>query len=315
MSARMRRLRSVHAIVLVGVMHCVAPAQSLNDRARELGVETLVRDFMRPAADAIGNGLNSGLYHTARVRQGFHFWLGLQGIWSIVPEKDLQFVAKLPESMTALGYPATVTTATIFGDKGAVLRSSQLDPSGKPYPDVPLPDGTNVRATFLVVPQLNVGTFFSSELMIRAIPSVTYDSEIGKVRFLGFGLKHSISQTLNLPLDIAAMVAYQDVRIGEILHVRGWSGNVHVSAPFLIFTVLAGIGYDSYNVKASYYYTPPVSDLPDELNEAQQLSLEFERPNIRMTAGLTLTIAVVDVTASYSIGYQHHITFGAGITF
>jgi len=97
---------------------CVFPSssktQALPDLIKQLGIEQLARDYLRPGADLLGYSFNSGLYHTAKVEQGFHLWLGLRGVIGYVPQTNKTFIAALPSEFTLLGYPSQISTATIF---------------------------------------------------------------------------------------------------------------------------------------------------------------------------------------------------------
>ncbi len=302
------------AAVLMFLLAPAARAQSMGDLIRTLGVEALARDYLRPGADAIGYSFNSGLYHSARVDSGLNIWFGLRGVWTYVPESDASFVALLPSSLVALGYPARVTTATVFGGEGAMLHSGQVDPSGNPYPDIALPRGNGLRSTFVMLPHATIGSVAATEIMVRGIPPITFDPEIGKISFVGIGVKHSPTNYLRLPFDIAVMAVAQRLEIGRIMHVSNLNANVHASLPIAIAELYGGFGYESYDIRVAYTYTPTSPDLPAELRTPQSIELDFARVNFRFTLGVTLTfLPLVDVNAEYSFGVQDNFTLGAGL--
>ena len=292
-----------------------APSQSFSDLVEQLGVKDLAAQYLKPAADAIGYNFNSGLYHSARIDTGLHFYFGVKAMWTLIPESELSFQAKLPAYLTTLGYPTEVTTATAFGGKGATLHSNQRDPNGNPYPDIQFPDGINQRNTFLIVPHLTIGSLLATEVMIRATPPVTLDPEIGKLTFYGGGIKHSPSQYLNLPIDVSVMISFQQFKIGEVLEVSNYNANIHASKNFTIVTLYGGFGYEGYDIKASYIYTPTMANLPPELRTAQKFDFDFTGRNFRFTVGANFEfIPLVDVNIDYSFGAQDNLTIGAGLS-
>jgi len=297
---------------------CVFPSssktQALPDLIKQLGIEQLARDYLRPGADLLGYSFNSGLYHTAKVEQGFHFWMGLRGVIGYVPQTDKTFTAALPSEFTLLGYPSQISTATIFGGKGAVLHSTNTDENIH-TPDITLPDGTNLRNTFIVLPHATIGSFAATELMVRGIPPVTFDPEIGKISFFGIGIRHCPSRYIELPLDFAVMASMQQFHIGDVMTVTNLNANVHTSMRIMGVSPFAGFGYESYTIDVAYTYVPIDSDLPSELNTPATIALDFRRSNFRMTVGVNITfIPLIDITADYSFGEMNTLTIGAGLT-
>ncbi|GEM_PF-1504458 len=291
-------------------------AQSIPDLVSELGIRELARDYLRPAADAVGYSFNSGLYHTARIDTGFSIWFGIKGVWTFIPDDQRTFTATIPAHLTQYGYPDRIVTATVAGGSGALLQSGRTDPSGKPYPDIRLPDGADLKNTFIVLPHVTIGSFAATELMLRGIPPITFDPEIGKISFFGAGLKHSPTQYIELPFDLAFMAAAQQFKIGRVMNVTNLAANVHASLPLGILEAFGGFGYESYSIKVAYEYTPDGSGLPPGLDAVQSISLDFERVNFRFTAGVNVTfIPLVDLTLEYCIGVQDNLTLGAGIRF
>ena len=302
------------SLFFLGAFCARSGAQSLPDLVKGLGIRELARDYLRPGADAIGYSINSGLFHTAHIDSGVNLWVGLRGVWTMIPESDKTFNALLPPSLTSLGYPASIATATVFGEKGAVLHSPNLDPGGTPYPDIPLPDGSGISNTFLLIPHATLGSLLATEVMVRGLPPVTYDPALPKISFFGIGVRHSPTRYIRLPIDIAFMAAIQEFNIGETIHAQALSANVHASIPLAIIEAYAGAGYESYAINASYTYTPSDPTLPAGLRVPQTIALDFKRVNFRFTVGLNLIlIPLIDINAEYSFGVQDNVTIGAGL--
>jgi hypothetical protein len=302
--------------VFVVTLFPAAHSQDLNSLIEQFGVKDLASQYLRPAADAVGYSFNSGLYHTAEVKQGLHVWVGARGVWTFVPSEQRSFTANLPSELTQFGYPEKVTTATVFGGKGAAITSTQG------YGDYVFPDGIDQSSTYIIVPHIKVGSFLGFEVMFRGIPPVTFDDNVGKVSFFGAGLKFSPTSFIedeNNKFNIAVMGAVQQFKAGEYITVFNYNVNVHGSVDMEILTVFSGLGYEGYNIDANYTYTPDATtgnQLPGSLAETQSIGLEFFRRNLRYTVGVNFTlIPLVDLTADYSFGVQDNFSFGAGITF
>ncbi len=299
------------ACLLVALLtpHVPVRAQSISDLVKSLGIESMARDYLRSGADAIGYSINSGLYHSARVKGGFHVYAGVRGMWTMVPESDRTFTTVLPASLIQLGY-TPVQTATITGGRGAVLRAT-----GRP--DIVLPDGIDVGSTFLMLPHVTIGSLLGTEIMVRGIPEITFETEVGRVGFVGVGVKHSPTSYIEMPFDVAVMAAMQRITIADVMTVSNQAVHAIASVPLGILTVYGGIGYEEYAIDLTYTYTPPPNaSLPPELNGPVTISTDFHRHNLRTTVGATLTLLpLVDLSVDYSFGIQDNVTAGVGFSF
>ena len=57
-----------------------------------------------------------------------------------------------------------------------------------------LPPGANINQIVAGIPQLVIGSYFGTELLLRWVPTLNLGSNVGNFNFWGVGLKHSISQ-------------------------------------------------------------------------------------------------------------------------
>lgn len=306
----LRRLTFAAAIFLTAAFSFMPAqalrAQSLGDLVEQLGIEELARDYLRPGVDAIGYTINSGYAHTARVDTAFHVWAGAKAIVTFIPDAQRTFVGRLPEALVSAGYPAQITTATVVGDRGSVLRSD--DPA---QPVIALPDGTGLRQTFLVLPQLSFGPVLGTDIILRGLPPVTYDTEIGKVSFYGAALKHELTHFFSSPLQIAVLAGYQQFEITDAVSGSGMSGMLLLSRDLSILSLFAGIGYESYAIDVSYTYVPA-----DAAQQPEVITLDFRRRNLRLSVGGAITLfPLLDLTAEYSFGEMNNLVVGVGLSF
>ncbi len=285
-------------------------AQSIEDLVRTLGVQEIAKGYLQPVADAIGAGFNSGFYHSAAVPRGFHVYGGLKGIWVFIPPANRQFVATLPPELTALGYPSSITTASAFGSKGAIVRSST---DTARYPSFTLPDGIDSDRFMLLIPQVSIGSIFGSEIVIRGIPPTLLDPEVGRVSLVGVGIKHSTTQYAELPFDIAVMAAAQHFTLDDVLKVTNYNVNIILSVDLLAFTLYAGAGYEGYQIAASYRYIPNPTNHAPGLEKEMNFALDFSGLNRRITLGMNIQIIpLVDINIDYGFSKYDTATLGIG---
>ncbi len=130
-----------------------------------------------------------------------------------------------------------------------------------------LPKGADISSVVAAVPQLEIGSFMGTELLLRYIPSVEFDEVVGEFSFFGIGLKHSISQYFpTLPVDVAIQGAYQNTTLENTVGVTSaklladadiYNANIHASYEFEPFTVYAGYSHEQISINTSYTYTIP----------------------------------------------------------
>jgi len=146
-----------------------------------------------------------------------------------------------------------------------------------------LPDGGDINTIAAVVPQLEIGSLYGTELLIRLIPPLDLGEYIGKFSFWGIGLKHSISQYFYndtnrdgnatkreqiAPFDLAMQVVFQRTGLENTVGITGaklkananiFNINLHASKNFNNhFELHTGLSYERTNIEGSYNYYLPV---------------------------------------------------------
>ncbi|MBI3259737.1 MAG: hypothetical protein HYZ54_09730, partial [Ignavibacteriae bacterium] len=140
-----------------------------------------------------------------------------------------------------------------------------------------LPTGGNINSVFAAIPQLEVGSLYGTEMLIRIIPSIKIDKNVGKLSLWGLGLKHSLSQYFDKnPFDAALQVVYQKTHIENTIGVTNaelnsdakvYDINLQVSKSFKgIIDVYSGLSYEIISINSSYKFYIPVE-------QQQQLGL------------------------------------------
>ena len=133
---------------------------------------------------------------------------------------------------------------------------------------------------------------------------------MGRVRYYGFGLKHSISQYFNqFPVEVAAGIYNQYFKLGTIIDARTWLFNIQGSYRFSIFDFYGGLGYETSTLNIEYNYKN------DDGSETTQ-SFDLTGSNsVRLTAGRHFNFGPVKLNTDYSLASQSVFTIGLGIGF
>ncbi len=208
-----------------------------------------------------------------------------------------------------------------------------------------LPPGQDMRTIVAAVPQLEVGALWGTELLLRYIPPVVFDQNIGRFSFWGIGLRHSLSQYLRDPyLDVAVQFGYQGTLLRKSvgvtnaqLEARGefLLANIHASRRIEgIADVYTGIGYEQLTARSSYRYTLPqqvqvqlglLKVLPDGSavrdpasgypgdDVVQESTATITVRNVKWTIGIARSIGPVTVCLDYNVGTWSLLSLGIDV--
>jgi hypothetical protein len=261
--------------------------------------ETNVKQYTEPFATAFGTAMNSGAFHSANVASVFGFSLSFQGMYILIPDKQLTFTPTLPS-----GYTASQKTATIFGDKGGAYEG----PDGY----ITTPPGINIKQVPMAIPQIGLSAF-NTEVLIRYIPDVDVGGK--KLGLFGIGLKHSISKYIPLiPVDVAVQILYSKFKVTDLMEVKNLAFNAHASKTFGIFTPYFGLQYESTKLDLTYDIKGDASSGDPLLHQDRNVKLSLDGKNkVRATLGAALKLAIIVINADVSLGSQ--TVFGGGLSF
>jgi hypothetical protein len=291
--------------ILIGVF-LVSPIVAFSQVDKNLGSfpESAAKGYIQPLVDVMGANLNSGLYHTASMSKFLGFYVGVKGMAVFVPSSMKKFTAELGSDYN----PSRVETATVFGDKDGGAKTKYGN-----FPDsVKLPGGIGLKLVPLAVPQVSLSTM-NSELLVRFVPSIKINDDVGSVDLLGIGLGHSISQYIPMfPINVAIQGVYQQLKIGNYLKATALNVNVHASKSFVFFTLYGGVGYETFSADINYSYKPPIPIA--DIIKTISFSLKGKN-NFRATAGFKLGFAIFDLNVDYSIGSVNVLSAGFGFSF
>lgn len=210
-----------------------------------------------------------------------------------------------------------------------------------------LPPGVNLSTLIAAVPQVEIGSLYGTEAIIRFIPPVQFDKNVGHFAFWGFGLRHSISQYFpERWFDMAIQAVYQGTNLTNTVgftqakldaNATIWSGNVHISKEWWeAVAVYTGINLERIDVTTAYTYTLPqevqvqlgllpappapgqasipTPEQPGD-NKPQVSKVNSHNTNVKWTAGVTGRLGQVRLAIDYSISSFNILTAGLSYTF
>lgn len=273
----------------------VVAQTSLEDAIRQFDSDN-TKGYLQPFIDSFGNNLNSGIYRGTKIQTfGLNIQIGLVGMITQIPDEDRTFLGTPPAP-----YPQNqVTTATIFGESGAVV-------SGAGGLEFNFQDGQiQGDAIPFAVPQLEVGSILGTNVILRYFSAEL--EYLPKIELQGYGLRHSISQYIPLfPLDISVGYFRQTFDFGDLISAETTSIGIQVSKSFPVLTLYGGVASESAEMDVEYVF--------EETNEKIALKLESDS-GIRFTAGARLALGILILNGDFNIGNQNAFSAGVGIGF
>jgi hypothetical protein len=201
--------------------------------------------------------------------------------------RDAQAEGKfgIPDRAASLfGYaPGNAVTLPTKGDITTVLHKRPeyqlLDSAGRAGidalfqtltlpPALTLPPGANLSRLIAAVPQIEIGSLFGTELLVRCVPPVEFDTNVGDFAFYGVGLRHSISQYFPQRwFDCSIQGVYQHTSLTNTIGLTEskLSANANIMSANLqigkqlgkYVDVYAAAAYEHIDVTSTYTYTLP----------------------------------------------------------
>jgi hypothetical protein len=299
--------RKASVTFLIGLLVAIAPAGAHAQVEELLSSYTGANGvaYMEPMKEAVGNNLSNGLYISGRVPEGgLHARLDINAMVVQFDDADRTFTGT-PETFDSPGTPVP----TIIGDTEAVTVD---DPGGSGAQFV-FPGGFNIENFALAVPQLTVGSLWGTEATVRYV-AVNFNSddennELGDVEVFGFAVRHSVSQYFEgWPVDVAAMFAYQEFKMGEndLLETNAQTYGAQASHDFGILEPYGGLALESFDMDVHY--------TTDFGGDTEEINLDFDRSTtMHFTAGLTARLAFFHLNGEVNFASQTSFAAGLGL--
>jgi hypothetical protein len=208
-----------------------------------------------------------------------------------------------------------------------------------------LPPGVDLTKLIAAVPQVEFGSWHGTELLLRFIPPVEFDKNIGEFAFWGVGLRHSVSQYFpERWLDVAVQGVYQGTNLKNTVGFTEskldasatiWSFNLHASKEWWdVFAVYTGFNYDRIDVTSTYTYVLPqevqlaLGLLPPPIPPSEKAEPTPEQPgdqqptvstvraadsSFKWTLGVTGRLGKLKLAVDYS--FSNFNIFSAGLSY
>jgi hypothetical protein len=244
------------------------------------------------------------------------------------------FKAQLRGAVAAGELETEVETATVFGSAGSgftipkdYIRENVAGIDSMTLARLPsqlaLTPGTNQDLVIAAVPQVTIGALYHSELLLRYIPPVIFDENIGKFSFFGIAVKHAFTNWYaNPPFEAAVQIGYQHSTIeNEVGLTRAkleavtdlFAINLHASKRFSWIEPFIGLSFETLSSEGSYTFTLP-QNIKDEIGydiDPQTVPVTLSDNAVKGTLGVTAHFGPMQVFAG--MGIAKHLIFSGGL--
>jgi hypothetical protein len=327
------------ALALAGAAVLAAgPASRLG--AQEGGLEEQFRTlalqnaelYLSPVTEGLGHALAAGFAETARTHRVLGFNLGVRLMAALPAEQGKTFEAVLPGAVDFKGQSysnpyaprdGTLSTPSATGSGAGVVltpqgayRNAILAAGENPANyDIEFPEGLELPVVPFAIAEAAIGLPYQTEVVLRLVPAVTPDEEIGQIRARGFGAKHTVSQWLpRAPLDVAVFFGVQHFEVGEYLDATARTVGVIGSRSLGPLTAFGHLRRSSASVDVGYTVDNP-DDNPGLPADGSRLGFTTEVPGgLRVGGGVTLRLLGLGITGEYTTGEQRIASVKAGLS-
>ncbi len=166
--------------------------------------------------------------------------------------------------------------------------------------------------------QLNLGTIYGTEAMIRFIPAVEVDTEIGSVGMYGIGLLHNPQAYISseLPVEISLGFMYQNFYTDNNGDITAFSAGLNVRKSFE-FGWLTIDPFAKYLIESASFNLKEETTLEKNYrSETFEISLSTEGANSsRFGLGTMFRVGFVDLTFSYNFAKYNSMVGGISFNF
>ncbi|HZV68392.1 MAG TPA: DUF6588 family protein [Saprospiraceae bacterium] len=251
--------------------------------------------FVQPLADLFSSNINTGIWEWSNFDTKFFVRFKVQAMVSIPSESMRTFEA----STTGDFRPQqTRIVPTVIGDKNNIALT------GEDTTFYIFPGGYDLKSMTLGTPQLTVGGFLNSEVSARFL-SFPLGQDLGSVRFLGMGFRHSLSAYFtDATFDLSVGYFYHHIKASTYLDSDQQMITAHIGKAGKILSGQLMVGYQTSNSKIHYDYIDG-----DDHYVVDLLLNNHNRWMIETNMGIRLG----PVFGSAAISYANHFNIVAGV--
>ena len=280
------------------VLLVVVPANAQVESALSAYTGVNAQAYMSPLVDAFGADLNDAFFYSAYIPKSgpkFSFELAVMSV--IFDDEDKTFQAQTQGGFVPQT-PGTFEAPTIVGNTNAVTVPGQGGTSFS------APGGFDLNSFALAVPQLRIGNLKGTEAVVRFFAADISDNEISEVDLFGLGIRHSLSQYFESPIDLALGGLWQSFSMGNnFIESTAFTLGVQASKRFAILEPYAGVSYDYFQMDVTF--DSDVGGTPTEE------TINFDATTTgRLTLGLGLNYVIGHAFAEYNIASANSFAFG-----
>jgi len=180
--------------------------------------------------------------------------------------------------------------------------------------------GTGLDVLPLVVPQAAVGLSLpmlpiKAEIVIRGLPEVELSEELGSFQFFGGGVKLALDPFIPIPMfpvNIAVGAYTQKMSLGTVFEANNTlltlMAGKDISLLLFGVGVYGAVGMETSNIKIKY-------DLAMADGSVTPIEFDMKGDNkFRTTIGGRIRLAVINISADYTMGADNVLTAGVGIS-
>ncbi len=260
-------------------------------------IDVNAKPYVQPLADLFTSNINTGMWEWSNFDKKFFVRFKLQGMMSFPSSSMRTFQGTTTGNFQP---QQTLTVPTVIGDPNSIILQGQ-DTSFYIFPG-----GYNLKRMTLGTPQLTVGGFLNSEVSARFL-SFPLGQDLGSVRFIGLGFRHSISGYFdNPPFDFSVGYFYHHISASTYLDSDQNLITAHIGKSGKIVSGQFMVGYQTSHSKIHYIYQD--ADLNYEVN----LYMNNNNPWI-MEANVGLRLGPVFASAALSYARHATVAIGAGL--
>ncbi len=214
-------------------------------------------------------------------------------------------------------------TLTVINPSTQLEEEYYVDEESVELPVHGLLDNLNMIPHF--APQLTLGTIMGTVFVVRWLPNVNINEEIGELTYWGVGFQHNpivwMSDFVDfvIPIDVSFNFFMQQLEVGDIMKATAYAGGMNISKtlglPTLSITPYAGVLLEKSNVEFGYTYQLDDSDAPVELSE-QKVSFDIDGENqYRFILGAAAQLSLIQVSFDYNFSEYDSFSASLGLGF
>ncbi|RAV99098.1 DUF6588 family protein [Pseudochryseolinea flava] len=316
-------------------------------RAGKQDASKLMNAYMNPMIEGLSYGLNGGWAQTAKAHKtlGFDFMINANAVF--IPSSKNYFDPGKLGLTTVTSFQsdnANGMAPTIVGPADGTTYTTQLDVNGDGTPDqsfdISGPEGLdlkkNIKVSGVVVPTatLGIGIYKNTDIKIRWMPEI--EASDSKVKLFGLGVMHDVKQHIPgiklLPFDLSVMGSFTKVKGYSSLEgvfaapqgggeqrinyeLNAWLVQAMISKKFSVITLYGALGYNAVKTTSDVVGSYVIYDNPsgNDLVYEDPISMTFKNNGFRATAGFRLKLAVICLSADYTLQEYSTLSVGFGI--